>query len=212
MDNLRPHYNVNLKSVEVGGQFLNLPTDLFDTGSSRGTIIDSGTTLAYLPSEVYQQILDRMRAQHPDLQTRIVEQQFTCFGYSGNVDDGFPVVKFHFEDSLVLPVNPSNYLFKIAETEYCIGWQNSGMQTRDGKEITLLGDIVLSDKLIVYDLENQTIGWTEYNCSSSIRVRDEATGNVYTVAAHDISSAFSVSKGKFIAILLFIAALHKLIE
>lgn len=48
--------------------------------------------------------------------------------------------------------------------------------------------------------------------SSSIRVRDEATGNVYTVAAHDISSAFSVSKGKFIAILLFIAALHKLIE
>lgn len=60
LDKIRPHYNVNLKSVEVGGQFLNLPTDLFDTGSSRGTIIDSGTTLAYLPSEVYQQLLDKV--------------------------------------------------------------------------------------------------------------------------------------------------------
>ncbi|KAH6757854.1 Eukaryotic aspartyl protease family protein [Perilla frutescens var. hirtella] len=207
-----PHYNVNLKSVEVGGQFLNLPTDLFDTGSSRGTIIDSGTTLAYLPSEVYQQLLDRMMAQHPDLQTHTVEEQFKCFVYSGNVDDGFPVVNFHFENSLVLPVHPQNYLFHIGENEYCIGWQNSGMQTRDGKEITLLGDIVLSDKLVVYDLENQTIGWTQYNCSSSIRVRDEATGNVYAVASHDISSAFSLSKANFIATLLFIAGLRKLIE
>ncbi|XP_057801632.1 aspartic proteinase 36-like isoform X1 [Salvia miltiorrhiza] len=207
-----PHYNVNLKSVEVGGQFLNLPTDLFDTGSSKGTIIDSGTTLAYLPSEVYQQLLDRMMAQHPDLQTHIVEQQFKCFVFSGNVNDGFPVVNFHFEDSLVLPVHPSNYLFKIGENEYCIGWQNSGMQTKDGREITLLGDIVLSDKLVLYDLENQTIGWTQYNCSSSIKVRDEATGNVYAVGAHDISSAFSLSKANFIAIVLFIAALHKLIE
>lgn len=25
-------------------------------------------------------------------------------------------------------------------------------------------DLVLSNKLVVYDLQNQTIGWTEYNC------------------------------------------------
>jgi hypothetical protein len=25
-------------------------------------------------------------------------------------------------------------------------------------------DLVLSNKLVVYDLENQVIGWTEYNC------------------------------------------------
>lgn len=48
--------------------------------------------------------------------------------------------------------------------------------------------------------------------SSSIKVKDEATGNVYDVGAHDISSALSLSKANFIAILLFIAALSKLIE
>ncbi|KAF5936770.1 hypothetical protein HYC85_024276 [Camellia sinensis] len=47
---------------------------------------------------------------------------------------------------------------------WCIGWQNSAMQSRDGKNMTLLGDLVLSNKLVVYDLENQVIGWTEYNC------------------------------------------------
>ncbi|KAI3459130.1 hypothetical protein Pfo_015793 [Paulownia fortunei] len=207
-----PHYNVNLKAVEVGGQFLNLPTDVFDTGSSRGTIIDSGTTLAYLPSEVYQQLVDKMMSQQPNLETHIVERQFRCFWYSGNIDDGFPVVNFHFEDSLLLPVYPHDYLFEVRDNEYCIGWQNSGMQTKDGKEITLLGDIVLSDKLVLYDLENQTIGWTQYNCSSSIKVRDEATGNAYAVGAHNISSAFSLYKVNVVSIFLFIAALRKLIE
>ncbi|KAL0317575.1 UNVERIFIED_CONTAM: Aspartic proteinase-like protein 2 [Sesamum angustifolium] len=168
-----PHYNVILKAIEVGGQFLNLPTDSFDTGSSRGTIIDSGTTLAYLPSEVYQQLMNKVTGQQPKMETHVVERQMVVC-----VDDAFPVVIFHFENSLPLAVYPHDYLFEVRDTEYCIGWQNSGMQTKDGREITLLGDIVLQDKLVLYDLENQTIGWTPYNCSSTIKVRDEASGNV----------------------------------
>jgi hypothetical protein len=27
-----------------------------------------------------------------------------------------------------------------------------------------VADLILSDKLFVYDLENQVIGWTDYNC------------------------------------------------
>lgn len=33
--------------------------------------------------------------------------------YSCSVDDGFPVVKFHFEGSLTLTVYPHDYLFQI---------------------------------------------------------------------------------------------------
>lgn len=29
-------------------------------------------------------------------------------------------------------------------------------------------DMVLSSKLVLYDLENQTIGWTEYNCEYGV--------------------------------------------
>ncbi|KAL0298468.1 UNVERIFIED_CONTAM: Aspartic proteinase-like protein 2 [Sesamum radiatum] len=142
-----------------------------------------------------------------NLQTSAMNGSIT-FG----VDDAFPVVIFHFENSLPLAVYPHDYLFEVRDTEYCIGWQNSGMQTKDGREITLLGDIVLQDKLVLYDLENQTIGWTLYNCSSTIKVRDEASGNVYSVAAHNISSAFSLPKVNVVLMLLFIVVLLKLIE
>lgn len=206
------HYNVIMKSVEVGGDSLDLPTDLFATGSQRGTIIDSGTTLAYLPDEIYQPLMEKVMARQPNLKTQIVEQQFKCFDYSGNVDNGFPYVTFHFEGSLTLMVYPHEYLFKISDEEWCIGWQSSGMQTKDGKEITLLGDIVLSNKLVVYDLENQTIGWTEHNCSSSIKVRDEKSRNSYTVGAHDISSSSILSRGNVISFVLLIAFLLNLIQ
>lgn len=54
---LRPHYNVNLKSINVGGTALKLPSHMFDTGEKKGTIIDSGTTLTYLPEIVYKEIM-----------------------------------------------------------------------------------------------------------------------------------------------------------
>lgn len=49
---------MNLKAVEVGGTVLQLPTDLFGSGSVGGAIIDSGTTLAYLPEAVYNRVFN----------------------------------------------------------------------------------------------------------------------------------------------------------
>jgi len=34
----------------------------------------------------------------------------------------------------------------------------------DSPIILFAADLVLSNKLVFYDLENQVIGWTEYNC------------------------------------------------
>lgn len=205
------HYNVVMKEIEVGGDVLELPTDVFDSGEHRGTIIDSGTTLTYLPEVVYDSLMTAIRSSQPGLNLHTVEQQFLCFLYSGNVDDGFPVVKFHFEDSLTLSVYPHDYLFQIKEDEWCFGWQNSGMQTKDGREMTLLGDLVLSNKLVFYDIENQAIGWTEYNCSSSIKLKDEGSGSVYAVGAQNISWGLRVTSGRTLTILLLLFGIvHRL--
>ena len=185
----RAHYNINLKDIEVGSDILQLPTDIFDSGSGKGTVIDSGTTLAYLPSMVYDQLISKVLAGQPELKLYLVEQQFTCFEYTGDIDDGFPVIKFHFEDSLSLTVYPHDYLFLFKGDIWCIGWQKGVSQSKNGRDMTLLGDLVLSNKLVVYDLENMAIGWVDYNCSSSIKVKDEKTGTVYTVGAHNLSSA-----------------------
>ncbi|KAG6607130.1 Aspartic proteinase-like protein 2 [Cucurbita argyrosperma subsp. argyrosperma] len=203
------HYNVAMKAIEVGGDMLNLPTDVFDTDLSRGTIIDSGTTLAYLPDEIYEPLIAKIFAGQTGLKLHTVEKQFTCFQYNGNIDDGFPDVTFHFEGSLSLRVRPREYLFDIDSDKWCVGWQNSGAQSRDGKGMILLGDLVLQNRLVLYDLENQTIGWTEYNCSSSIKVRDEKSGGVYTVGPHDLSSASSLRTGRT-SVVLFILMLTML--
>ncbi|GAA0145843.1 hypothetical protein Leryth_005849 [Lithospermum erythrorhizon] len=58
------------------------------------------------------------------------------------------------------------------EGEYCFGWMRNA-PIIDGEPATELGDIVLVDKLVEYDMENMTIGFTHYNCSSSIKVKDE---------------------------------------
>ncbi|KAJ8747891.1 hypothetical protein K2173_012781 [Erythroxylum novogranatense] len=201
------HYNVVMKNIEVGGSVLEIPTDVFDSGDRKGTILDSGTTLAYFPDVVYEPMMNKIMERQPGLTLHTVEDQFTCFRYIGNVDDGFPVVKFHFDGSLTLSVYPHDYLFQIREDLWCFGWQNSGLQSKDGRDMTLLGDLVLSNKLVMYDIENQAIGWTEYNCSSSIKVKDETTGSVYSVGSHNISPASCLMSGKGVTVLLLLLAM-----
>ncbi|XP_027119384.1 aspartic proteinase 36 isoform X2 [Coffea arabica] len=125
-----------------------------------------------------------------------------------HVDDGFPPVTFHFGNSLNLTVYPHDYLFPF-DGLMCVGWQNSGVLSGEKTNITLLGDLVLSNKLVLYDLENQTIGWTTYNCSSSIKLKDEITGSVHLVGAHSIPScAFSQSAQKAFIFLLLMTLLQ----
>ncbi|XLT43861.1 hypothetical protein HN873_036465, partial [Arachis hypogaea] len=118
--------------VQVGHTFLSLSTDASQQGDRKETIIDSGTTLAYLPEAIYEPLV-----------------------FKGNF--------------------------------WCIGWQNSRTQSRDNKNMTLLGDLVLSNKLVIYNLKSQVIGWTEYN------LRNERTATVHLVGSHYISTNRAVA-------------------
>lgn len=207
----QPHYSVNMTSIEVGQNLLNLTTEVFEAGDKKRTIIDSGTTLAYLPEVIYNPLVKEIVAWQSDLRLRTLHDQYTCFDFSGSVDDGFPTVTFHFGNSLSLKVYPHDYLFSF-EDLFCIGWQNNGLESGDRRDMILLGDLVLSNKLVLYDLENQTIGWAEYNCSSSIELRDEITGSVHLVGPHSLPSGCSGPiTERAILLLSLIALLHHLI-
>lgn len=49
-----------MKAVEVGYQFLNLSVDVRMNGEDNGVIIDSGTTLAYLPEVIYGPLVKKV--------------------------------------------------------------------------------------------------------------------------------------------------------
>ena len=49
-----------MKAIEVGGDVLDLLLDVFDTSDVKRIIIDSGTTLVYLPDVVYDSMMDKV--------------------------------------------------------------------------------------------------------------------------------------------------------
>ncbi|KAG4972228.1 hypothetical protein JHK85_038649 [Glycine max] len=134
----QPHYNLNLQSIAVNGQTLQIDSSVFATSNSRGTIVDSGTTLAYLAEEAYDPF----------------------------VSAGGAAV-------------------------WCIGFQKI-----QGQGITILGDLVLKDKIVVYDLAGQRIGWANYDCSLSVNVSaTTGTGRSEFVNAGEIGGNISLRDG-----------------
>ncbi|XP_047313941.1 aspartic proteinase 36-like, partial [Impatiens glandulifera] len=97
----KPHYNVNMTAVQVGSEFLNLTTNVSHAGDYNETIIDSCTTLAYFPDAIYQELVKKILWQ-PDIKLQTLHE---------HVDDDFPTVTFHFENSVLLKVYPNEYLF-----------------------------------------------------------------------------------------------------
>ncbi|XP_076902943.1 aspartic proteinase 36-like [Bidens hawaiensis] len=206
------HYNIELKSIDVNGEEIKLPTSILDFIKKQKVVVDSGTTLAYFPDKIYNQLMEKIMASQPNKKPYVVEKMFKCYKYSGNIDDGFPVVNLHFAKSISFKVKPHQYFFQITDDEWCIGFQNSNLKEKTGEELTLLGDLVLSDKLVTYDIENQVIGWTDHDCSSSIKVKDEESGNVYDVIAQDISSSHYILNSRMILGLLLSLAVTWLIN
>ncbi|XP_013752466.1 aspartic proteinase 36-like [Brassica napus] len=185
------HYNVILKGIDVGGEPVALPPSLAVFGGNGGTIIDSGTTLAYLPENLYTSLLQKITARQP-IKLHTVQETFACFSFTLNTDKAFPVVNLHFEDKLKMSVYPHDYLFSLRKDLYCFGWQSGGLTNQDGSDVILLGDLVLSNKLVVYDLDNEVVGWAEHNCSSSIKVKD-GSGAVFSVEANNLIASSSSS-------------------
>ncbi|KAJ9558887.1 hypothetical protein OSB04_013501 [Centaurea solstitialis] len=209
-DENEQHYAVNVTGIKVGTEYLNLSTDSYGRREKRRAIIDSGTTLAYLPEVIYESLLKRIVEGQSGMRLTTLQHQYTCFELPGSGVDGLPAVTFYFENSLSLKVYPHDYLFALDDF-LCFGWQNNGIDPISSKDTIILGDLVLSNKLVLYDLENQTIGWTEYNCSSSITLKDERTGLLHLVGAHSISSCCSMIISSPMIFLLLIALLNLMI-
>ncbi|KAK8520623.1 hypothetical protein V6N12_004557 [Hibiscus sabdariffa] len=204
-----PHYNLDLRSISVGGEVLSIDESVFATSLNQGTIVDSGTTLAYLADEAYDAFVDAIESVISETVQPVLSQGNQCYLITTSVNNIFPEVSLNFAGGASLVLNPDDYLildnsmvsplklqtnldlsskdmalknlqfsclsFEVASVAlgflqdgaavWCIGFQKM-----EGQSITILGDLVLKDKIFVYDLAKQRIGWKSYDCSSSVNV------------------------------------------
>ncbi|KVI00122.1 Aspartic peptidase [Cynara cardunculus var. scolymus] len=186
----QPHYNLNLLSISVNGQTLSIDPAMFATSGSRGgTIIDSGTTLAYLAEEAYDPFVN---ANLELLHTRIfaflqitqsvsqsvqplISKGNQCYLITASTPEIFPTVSLNFAGGASMILRPQDYLLQQnsvgGAAVWCIGFQKIR-----GQGITILGDLVLKDRIVVYDLGGQRIGWANYDCTSSVNVSTTSSG------------------------------------
>lgn len=204
----QPHYNLYLQSIAVNGQSLPIDQGLFATSGNRGTIIDSGTTLAYLVEGAYDPLVAAITASISSSVRPIISKGNQCYLLSTSLAEVFPEVAFNFAGGASMVLRPVDYLvhmgFVDGATMWCVGFLKVANQGT-----TILGDLVLKDKIFVYDLAHQRIGWADYDCSLSVNVSITSGKDEY-VNAGQLSVSRSSSTGeifktmrKYYSLLLF---------
>ncbi|MBA0875156.1 hypothetical protein Goshw_027127 [Gossypium schwendimanii] len=171
LEYFRPHYNLDLRSISVGGQVLSIDSSVFSTSINHGAIIDSGTTLSYLADEAYNAFIDAINNAVSEHVHPVLFHGNQCYLITDSIDHIFPEASLNFAGGASLILHPEDYLIQQnpigGSAVWCIGFK-----TIEGQKLTILGDLVMKDKIIVYDLEKQRIGWVNYDCkcSSSVNV------------------------------------------
>jgi len=162
-----PYYNIELKDIHVAGKSLRLDPRIFD--SKHGTVLDSGTTYAYLPEQAFVAFKDAVTSKVNTLKKiRGPDPNYKdiCFAGAGRnvskLSEVFPDVDMVFGNGQKLSLSPENYLFRHSKVEgaYCLGVFQNGKDPT-----TLLGGIVVRNTLVTYDRHNDKIGFWKTNCS-----------------------------------------------
>ncbi|POO00777.1 Aspartic peptidase [Trema orientale] len=162
-----PYYNLDLKEIHVAGKLLPLNPVVFD--GKHGTVLDSGTTYAYLPEAAFVAFKDAIMKELQSLRLiRGPDPNYNDICFSGAESDvsqlskTFPSVDMVFGNGQKLPLSPENYLFRHSKVRgaYCLGVFPNG---RD--PTTLIGGIVVRNTLVMYDRERSKIGFWKTNCS-----------------------------------------------
>ncbi|KAI9080180.1 hypothetical protein K1719_037858 [Acacia pycnantha] len=186
------HYNVGLKGIDVKGQALAIDSSVFETMENQGTVIDSGTTLAYLPEGVYDAFLNAITAAVPEESlpgiATYVSYGAQCFLMEKSVAEVFPNVSFNFYGGASMVLQPKDYLLhhmtlNNGQKGWCMGIQ----EIPGSQGFAILGDLVLKDRIVVYDLAGQRIGWADYDCSKPFNVSVKSKSASSEAASRDWS-------------------------
>lgn len=207
----QPHYNLNLLSIAINGQTVPIDARVFETSRNRGTIVDSGTTLAYLAEEAYGPFLNALTSAVSQPVQALVVKGNQCFLSPTSVNDIFPSVTFNFAGGASIGLKADDYLIQQGYVDGAALWC-LGIEEVSGQGITILGDLVLKDKIVVYDLARQRIGWASYDCSQSVNVSMVSGKDEFINAAQlSVSSSTHAEFYKLIRTLAVALLVHTLL-
>lgn len=150
------YYLIYTSSVTVG----TTSVDVADINKYGGLVVDTGTTLHYLPTATVDAIETAVKAA-----VSTVSTSFFSWESSVSEDDltDFPTVTYEFSessdegaDTFSVELTPKHYLLKY-DSAYYWGFESSSLG--------IFGNIGMKDKVMVFDIENTRIGIADGVCS-----------------------------------------------
>ncbi|KAI4319533.1 hypothetical protein MLD38_033120 [Melastoma candidum] len=161
----KTHYNLNLQSISVKETVLPIDPSVFVTSNRQGTIVDSGTTLTYLLGDAYDHFVAAVSSNSLRfLSSSLVNSSTRATIFLSGI---FPLASLNFAGNTSMKLKPNDYLVYTGLVggiaQWCIGFERIQQGTM------ILGDLVLKDKIVVYDLARRRIGWAEHDWSHNFR-------------------------------------------
>ena len=154
-------YSVELKTISVAGKAV-------PATSSGGAILDSGTNVLLLPTEMFDGVKTSFTnlcdhgAKLPGVcNTTKTIFDGTCYDYTPEQIALFPNMTLEL-NGVSLHMQPRNYLLRgepsKAADVFCLGIRDTG---RGG--LLIIGDSTMENYYMVMDRENRKIGWAPVN-------------------------------------------------
>ncbi|GFQ03009.1 protein aspartic protease in guard cell 1 [Phtheirospermum japonicum] len=157
-------YYVQIKSIIVGGEVLDIPSEIWDLSSDGGggTIIDSGTTLGYFADRAYKVIKEafvRKVKGYPVVQDFLILDP--CYNVSGVGRVDLPSFEIVFGDGAIWNFPVENYFIKLEPDEVVclaiLGTPSSGL--------SIIGNYQQQNFHVLYDTERSRLGFAPTKCA-----------------------------------------------
>merc|ERR1712137_359565 len=157
-------YVVELVDIQVFGQSIGVNASVYNRGD---TIVDSGTTLLYLPITAYKSLANNFAASCPDSHLKGVCSHGNiflgdCVSLSASDIAQYPDITFEFGSGIKVNLPPQYYLVK----GFCSGGDYAlGIGPEAGADGTILGDTFMTAFECVFDRQNSRMGFAPVsNC------------------------------------------------
>ncbi|KAL3832869.1 hypothetical protein ACJIZ3_007605 [Penstemon smallii] len=159
-------YFLTLEGITVGNMKLNYYDTTFPSSSVNvskaiqegNIIIDSGTTLTYLSTELYYQVITALKSQ---MKSRPIRDPLgllkLCFRSIARVN--VPEITFHFKGADV-KLKPINTFIETTRRSICLAFAPASI-------VSIFGNLAQANFLVGYDLEKKTVSFKPTDCSRS---------------------------------------------
>ncbi|GMH26219.1 hypothetical protein Nepgr_028062 [Nepenthes gracilis] len=155
-------YYLGLTGISIGGELLPIPPSSFqmDEAGNGGVIIDSGTAVTRLQTEVYNTLRDAfVRGTHHLPSANGVALFDTCYNLASRSSVEVPTVVFHFPDRENLPLPAKNYLIPVdSDGTFCFAFAPTT------SSLSIIGNVQQQGTRVGIDLANSLIGFSPNQC------------------------------------------------